>query len=183
MPQVRLPHQPTIRTAAQIVAEAVAQEAFVAPRIEPQRRGDEQLELIEVCHLLDEVPDRHAAFDIDPRANIDADKAGDGFGSVQREVKGAQSTERHADDHQGRQAERVHQSTDIGGVGIDAVVKLIRPLRIAMPTLIERDASMVLRKRVADHVPGAAGLAVAMQEQYRPAGVLAPLDVVKRPPS
>ena len=48
-----------------------------------------------------------------------------------------------------------------------------------MAALIDSDASVFLRKLVADDVPGAAGLTAAVQEQDWAASVIAPFDVVE----
>jgi uncharacterized protein len=76
-PQVRLPHQPSIGTAAEIVPQAVAQDAGVAARIESQRRGHDFLEPVERRHLLHKFTNRQARrLRSDPPIDILVNNAG-----------------------------------------------------------------------------------------------------------
>ncbi len=70
-------------------------------------------------------------------------------------------------------------NADVGSVCLDAIIRFVRPFGIAVAALVERDTAVVLRKLVADDVPGATGLTAAVQQQHRAVGVIAPFDVME----
>ena len=91
--QVRFPDQPPVGTGTKIVPEAVAQEASIATRIEPQCRVDKLLKLIEPGDLLHELVYRQAGFHVHPRSDIDGDEAGYGLRPLQRVVEAGDSAQ------------------------------------------------------------------------------------------
>src|SRR5882757_5795310 len=75
-------------------------------------------------------------------------------------------------------SQSIDESLDVTNVCRDSIVSHRRPFAIAMPALVERNASEAVAKHHRHAIPGVRSQTTAVQEQKRRAGST-PIEIVK----
>src|SRR5439155_11186286 len=111
------------------------------------------------------------------RADVDDHEPGQALAVRTGPGQGIDAAERHADEDEAIEPEAIDEGFDVGGVTLDAVIHLRRPLAVAVAPLIEGQAVPIGSERGADEVPGAGAEPAAVEVQQLPPAAAAPVAV------
>ena len=81
------------------------------------------------------------------------------------------------------EAERVDKAFDVLALRRDRIIGVGRPVGVAMPALVERNAVKLVAQCEAAEIPGMRGQSPAMQENERPQLSVAPIEIVHLQPA
>ena len=93
--------------------------------------------------------------------------------------EGIDGAHRHPGEDETVEPERVDKAFDVLALRCNRVVGVGRPVGIAMPPLIERNAVKLVAQCETAEIPGMRGQCAAMQEEERPQLLVAPIEVAE----
>ena len=93
--------------------------------------------------------------------------------------EGIDGAHRHPGEDETVEPERVDKAFDVLALRCNGVVGVGRPVGIAMPPLIERNAVKLVAQCETAEIPGMRGQCAAMQEEERPQLLISPIEVAE----
>ena len=137
---VVLPGPAAVRQLPQVVHEAPAQQVRVAARVELHRPLHELLDRVELSGRRDEVEDPLRRLDADVRSHVDQHQPGDLVRVVRRVGERVERSHRLAHEHGTLEPQVPIERLEVAHVRLRPVVEDRRPLAVAVPPLVEREA-------------------------------------------
>ncbi len=112
-------------------------------------------------------------------ARVDDDKIGQPLGVGDREGERVDRAQGHPDENELIEPQFVDKALGVGELGGDRIVGVLRPVAVAMPALVERQAVVLVTQRQAYQIPGMGGQRAAVEKHHRRQVLPAPIEIMQ----